>query len=98
MAAMTPNSDWWGRAKLPPRPQPIEIRKREPIFTLRKDHHEATLETRIVHGVGDELIFSINGHFLTCRVRQPRSSSNKPRTPRSSEAAVSSDNVAQGLA
>ena len=25
---MTPNSDWWDRAKLPPRPQPIEIRKR----------------------------------------------------------------------
>jgi hypothetical protein len=24
--AVTPDSDWWGRAKLPPRPQPIEIR------------------------------------------------------------------------
>jgi hypothetical protein len=27
--AVTPNSDWWDRAKQPPRPQPIGIRKRE---------------------------------------------------------------------
>jgi hypothetical protein len=33
------NSDWWDRAKLPPRPQPIEIRKRELLATLRKGDH-----------------------------------------------------------
>jgi hypothetical protein len=30
-ASMTPNSDWWDRAKQPPRPQAIDIRKRETI-------------------------------------------------------------------
>jgi hypothetical protein len=54
---MTPDSGWWSRAKQPPRPQPIEIRKRERLCTLRKDQHEATLETRIVHGVGQETHF-----------------------------------------
>jgi hypothetical protein len=43
---MTPNSDWWDRAKLPPRPQPIEIRKRELLATLRKGEHAVTLERR----------------------------------------------------
>jgi hypothetical protein len=66
------NSDWWDRAKLPPRPQPIEIRKRERLCTLRKDQHEATLETRMVHGVGEELIFSVNGHWRRMRVFQPQ--------------------------
>jgi hypothetical protein len=62
------NSDWWDRAKLPPRPQPIEIRKRETICTLCNHQHQATLETRVVHGVGQELIFSINGHWRRMRV------------------------------
>jgi hypothetical protein len=62
------NSDWWDRAKTPPRPQPIEIRKRERLCTLRKDQHEATLETRVVHGVGEELILSINGGWFRMRV------------------------------
>jgi hypothetical protein len=51
-----------GRAKLPPRPQPIEIRKRERLCTLRKDQHEARLETRVVHSSGHEPIFSVNSH------------------------------------
>jgi hypothetical protein len=41
---MTPNSDWWDRAKLPPRSQPIEVRKRERLYTLHRDAHEITLE------------------------------------------------------
>jgi hypothetical protein len=57
---VTPNSDWWARAKLPPRPQPIEIRKRELLCTLRKDTHAVTLEKRPVFGVGEELILSVN--------------------------------------
>ena len=44
------NSDWWDRAKQPPRPQPIEIRKRERLCTLRKGEHQITLEKRIVAG------------------------------------------------
>jgi hypothetical protein len=56
-----------GRAKLPPRPQPIEIRKRERLCTLRKDQYEATLETRVVYGVGQELIFSIKRHWRRMR-------------------------------
>jgi hypothetical protein len=43
--AVTPNSEWWSRAKTPPRPQPIEIRKRELLATLRKGEHAVTLET-----------------------------------------------------
>jgi hypothetical protein len=54
---MTPDSAWWSRAKQPARPQPIEIRKRERLCTLRKDQREATLETRIVPGVGQETHF-----------------------------------------
>jgi hypothetical protein len=42
------DSEWWARAKLPPRPQPIEIRKRETIYTLCKGEHEITLEKRDV--------------------------------------------------
>ena len=45
---MTPDSGWWDRAKLPPRPQLIEIRKRETICTLRKGQHQITLEKRDV--------------------------------------------------
>jgi hypothetical protein len=54
------NSDWWDRAKLPPRPQPIEIRTRERLCTLRKGEHEETLEKRRVFGVGEALILSVN--------------------------------------
>jgi hypothetical protein len=50
---MTPNSDWWDRAKLPPRPQPIEIRKRERLCTLRKGEHEIMLEKRDVPAIGE---------------------------------------------
>jgi hypothetical protein len=38
------DSDWWSRAKLPPPPQPIEIRKRELLARLRKGGHAVTLE------------------------------------------------------
>jgi hypothetical protein len=67
---MTPNSDWWDRAKLPPRPQPIEIRKREPLCMLRKGEHAITLEKRPVRGVGDELIFSVNGYWRRMSVQR----------------------------
>jgi hypothetical protein len=40
------------RAKLPPRPQPIDIRKRERLCTLRKGDHQIMLEKRIVAGYG----------------------------------------------
>jgi hypothetical protein len=43
------NSDWWDRAKLPPRPPLIEIRKRERLYELHKDAHEITLEKRPVY-------------------------------------------------
>jgi hypothetical protein len=62
------NSDWWDRAKQPPRPQPIEIRRRERLCTLRKGEHAATLEKRLVYGVGEELILSINAHWRRMRV------------------------------
>jgi hypothetical protein len=42
------NSDWWARAKLPPRPQPIEIRKRERLGMVRKGEHQINLEQRTV--------------------------------------------------
>ena len=38
---MTPNSDWWDRAKTPPRPQPIEIRKRERLCALVEGERES---------------------------------------------------------
>jgi hypothetical protein len=44
---MTPNSDWWDRTKQPPRPQPIEIRRRELLATLRKDTHAVSLEKQL---------------------------------------------------
>ena len=76
--AVTPDSDWWGRAKLPPRPQPIEIRKRELLATLRKGEHAVTLEKRPVYGVadwlggvvvfGEELILSIGREWTRMRV------------------------------
>ena len=65
---MTPNSDWWGRAKLTPRPQPIEIRKRERLCTLRKGEHEITLEKRTVPATGEELILSVNAEWRRMRV------------------------------
>jgi len=48
--AVTPDSSWWDRAKRRPRPQPIEIRKRERLCTRRKGEHQITLENR-PHGV-----------------------------------------------
>src|SRR4029453_9030183 len=68
--ATVPNGKWWAPAKTPPRPQPIEIWKRERLCTLRKDQHEATLETRVVHGVGEELIFSVNGYWRRMSVQR----------------------------
>jgi hypothetical protein len=51
----------WDRAKTPPRPRLVEIRKRERLFMLRKGAHEITLEKRDVRAMGDELISSVNG-------------------------------------
>ena len=62
------NSDWWARAKLPPRPTPIEIRTRERLCTLRKGAHDITLEKRPVCGVGEELILSVNEPWRRMRV------------------------------
>ena len=42
------NSDWWDRAKTPPRPETIPVRPRQRVCMLRKDQLEATLETRAV--------------------------------------------------
>jgi hypothetical protein len=61
------NSDWWARAKTPPQSETVPIRPRERVCTLWKHRHEATLETRTVHGVGQELIFSIDGGWLRMR-------------------------------
>jgi hypothetical protein len=66
------DSDWWDRAKLPPRPQPIEIRRRQRLCTLRKGEHQITLETRAVPAIGEELIFTVNGHWRRMRVFKPR--------------------------
>ena len=66
------NSDWWDRAKLPPCPQPIEVRKHEPICTLRKDEHHVVLEKRDVPAMGEELILSVNGHWRQMRVFKPK--------------------------
>jgi hypothetical protein len=63
--AMT-NSDWWDRAKLPPRPQPIEVRKRELLATLRNGEHAVTLEKRDVLSIGEELILSVDGRGGGC--------------------------------
>jgi hypothetical protein len=65
---VTPNSDWWNRAKLPPRPQPIEIRKRERLFELHRDAHVITLEKRDVPAMGEELILSVRGQWRRMRV------------------------------
>jgi hypothetical protein len=56
------------RAKLPPRPQPIEIRTRERLYELHKDAHEITLEKRAVPAMGEELILSVNGRWRRMRV------------------------------
>jgi hypothetical protein len=66
--AVTPDSDWWDRAKLPPRPPLVEIRKRERLCTLRKGEHEITLEKRDVSTMGDELILSVNSEWRRMRV------------------------------
>ena len=42
------NGDWWDRAKLRPRPETILARPRDPVCTLLRDQHVATLETRAV--------------------------------------------------
>jgi hypothetical protein len=54
--------------KLPPRPQPIEIRTRERLYTLRKGQHQITLEKRDVPTMGEELILSVNGEWRRMRV------------------------------
>ena len=50
--AVTPHSDWWARAHEPARPQPVDIRKRETICTLRKGEDQIRLEKRDVPGHG----------------------------------------------
>jgi hypothetical protein len=62
------NSDWWDRAKVPPRPERIEIRERERLCTLCKGEHRIALEKRVVPAMGEELIFSVNGHWRRMRV------------------------------
>jgi hypothetical protein len=62
------NSDWCPRAKQPPRPQPIEIRKRETLCTLRKDEHHVMLDKRDVPAMGEELILSVDCHWRWMRV------------------------------
>ncbi len=43
---MTPNSDWWDRAKTQPQPETVSVRPRELLATLRKGEHAMTLEKR----------------------------------------------------
>jgi hypothetical protein len=62
------NSDWWARAKTPPRPETIPVRPRERVCTLRKGEHEITLEKRMVAGYGNELILSVNAGWRRMRV------------------------------
>jgi hypothetical protein len=62
------NSDWWDRAKLPPRPPPIEIRTRERLCTLRKGQHQIAVEKRDVPTMGEELILSVNSEWRRMRV------------------------------
>jgi len=38
------------------------------VCTLRKHQHDATLQTRVVHGVGRELILSIDAEWRRMRV------------------------------
>jgi hypothetical protein len=49
----------------------IEVRKHEPICTLRKDEHHVVLEKRDVPAMGEELILSVNGHWRGMRVFKP---------------------------
>ncbi len=58
-----PDSGWWNNAKYPPRPQQIEIRRRELLATLRKGEHAITLEKRDVPTMGEELILSVSGQW-----------------------------------
>jgi hypothetical protein len=44
-AAVT-NSDWWDRAKTPPKPETVPIRPRDRVCTLRKDQHGDARDTR----------------------------------------------------
>ncbi len=74
---MTPNSDWWDRAKTPPQPETVSVRPRELLATLRKGEHAVTLEKRAICGVtdwlggvvvfGEELILSIGGEWTRMR-------------------------------
>jgi len=52
---VTPNSDWWDRAKTPPQPETIPVRPRALLATLRKGEHAVTLEKRPVCAVLDWL-------------------------------------------
>jgi hypothetical protein len=71
MAQKMTSSAWWDRAKRPPRPQPIEIRKRERLYELHRDAHEITLEKRNVPAMGEELILSVNDSWRRMRVFRP---------------------------
>jgi hypothetical protein len=62
------NSDWWARAHEPARPQPIEIHRRERLYTLHRDAHEITLGKRDVPAMGEELILSVSGQWRRMRV------------------------------
>ena len=53
---MTPNSDWWDRAKTPSPPERFPVRPRDLLATLRKGEHAVTLERRPIYGVEEELI------------------------------------------
>jgi len=60
---VTPNSEWWDKAKRAPRPQPIEIRTRQRLCTLRKGEHQIKLEKRDVPTMGEELILRVNSEW-----------------------------------
>jgi hypothetical protein len=66
--------------------QLIESRKRELLCTRRKDTHAVTLEKRPVHGVGEELILSVNAHCRRTRVPVGRAVANAGRDRDGSEA------------
>ena len=67
-----------GSRKTPPQHETIPVRPRELLATLRKGEHAVRLEKRQVCGVvdwlggvvviGEELIFSIDGHWRRMRV------------------------------
>ena len=61
------NADWWATAKTPGQAKQRPARPSGRVWTMHHGTHEATLDLRLVPGLGAEIVLSIDNELRRAR-------------------------------